>query len=310
MDQNQFQYEQFYQAPPTEKNAKYYRACARGALKDKWVTVAVAAVLYSLLLVGVILIAMVPMMLIIMGASYAMEDPSMIGLGVLLIWAIIFLLMIFTAPPLTVGYYRIHLDLMDGKQVDFGMLFHYFKRAYGKSIAVYLLYTLIGVVSVILPLLVIVVIGAIISSAIGNPEWESAIMVTTLLIAYVASVAVALIQTYRYSMSFFILAEYPDMRPTDVMRNSRMVMKGRKWKLFCLQFSMIGWWLLMIPASILTCGIGALLGTYLLNAYSTTSIAAFYDDITNRAAAREVEFPSLDLGDYMSDLSDGNRENG
>ena len=236
MDQNQFQYKQFYQAPPAEKNAKYYRACARGALKDKWVTVAVAAVLYSLLLVGVILIAMVPMMLIIMGASYAMEDPSMIGLGVLLIWAIIFLLMIFTVPPLTVGYYRIHLDLMDGKQVDFGMLFHYFKRAYGKSVAVYLLFMLIGVVSVIIPLLVLVVIGAIISSAMES----TAIMLATFVIAYVATVAIVLVQTYRYSMSFFILAEYPDMRPTDVMRNSRMIMKGRKWKLFCLQFSMIG----------------------------------------------------------------------
>lgn len=302
MDQNQFQYEQFYQAPPAEKNAKYYRACARGALKDKWVTAAVAAVLYSLLLVGVILIAMVPMMLIIMGASYAMEDPSMIGLGVLLIWAIIFLLMIFTVPPLTVGYYRIHLDLMDGKQVDFGMLFHYFKRAYGKSVAVYLLFMLIGVVSVIIPLLVLVVIGAIISSAMES----TAIMLATFVIAYVATVAIVLVQTYRYSMSFFILAEYPDMRPTDVMRNSRMIMKGRKWKLFCLQFSMIGWWLLMIPASILTCGIGALLGTYLLNAYSMASLAAFYDDITNRAAAREVDFPSLDLDDYLSESPNGN----
>lgn len=302
MDQNQFQYEQFYQAPPAEKNAKYYRACARGALKDKWVTAAVAAVLYSLLLVGVILIAMVPMMLIIMGASYAMEDPSMIGLGVLLIWAIIFLLMIFTVPPLTVGYYRIHLDLVDGKQVDFGMLFHYFKRAYGKSVAVYLLFMLIGVVSVIIPLLVLVVIGAIISSAMES----TAIMLATFVIAYVATVAIVLVQTYRYSMSFFILAEYPDMRPTDVMRNSRMIMKGRKWKLFCLQFSMIGWWLLMIPASILTCGIGALLGTYLLNAYSMASLAAFYDDITNRAAAREVDFPSLDLDDYLSESPNGN----
>jgi uncharacterized membrane protein len=148
----------------------------------------------------------------------------------------------------------------------------------------------------------LVVIGAIISSAMES----TAIMLATFVIAYVATVAIVLVQTYRYSMSFFILAEYPDMRPTDVMRNSRMIMKGRKWKLFCLQFSMIGWWLLMILASILTCGIGALLGTYLLNAYSMASLAAFYDDITNRAAAREVDFPSLDLDDYLSESPNGN----
>ena len=100
------------------------------------------------------------------------------------------------------------------------------------------------------------------------------------------------------------------MRPIDVMRNSRMIMKGRKWKLFCLQFSLIGWGLLLLPAHILTCGIGSLIGTYLLNAYTMTSLAAFYDDITNRAAAREVDFPSIDLSDYVPDLSTGNEENG
>ena len=42
-----------------------------------------------------------------------------------------------------------------------------------------------------------------------------------------------------------------------------------------------------------------MVGSYVLSAYEITSTAAFYDDITNRAAARETEFPSLDPDDYI-----------
>ena len=47
-------------------------------------------------------------------------------------------------------------------------------------------------------------------------------------------------------------------------------------------------------AVICTCGIGMIF----LTPYMQASFAAFYDDITNRAAARETEFPSLNPDDY------------
>ena len=91
-----------------------------------------------------------------------------------------------------------------------------------------------------------------------------------------------------------ILAEYPEMRAVDALRNSAMLMKGRKWSFFCLQLSFIGWYLL----SALT----AFVGLIFLMPYIHTVDATYYDEIANRSAAREAEFPSLDPDDYVAEL--------
>ena len=53
-----------------------------------------------------------------------------------------------------------------------------------------------------------------------------------------------IVKTYSYSMSFYILADNPDMSPNDARKKSMEMMKGNKWRLFCLDFSFIGWELL------------------------------------------------------------------
>ena len=111
---------------------------------------------------------------------------------------------------------------------------------------------------------------------------------------------------FRYAMVFFILAEYPEMRVVDVMRNSANMMRGRKWKLFCLNFSFIGWYLLIALLSSCTCGLASMVAPYPLMAYMTAAMAAFYDDAANREAARQAEFPSLDPDDYTFDSEAAN----
>lgn len=61
----------------------------------------------------------------------------------------------------------------------------------------------------------------------------------------------AIIKSFSYSMSYYILNENPTMSPNDAITLSRKMMDGHKWRLFCLRFSYIGWILL----SILTFGI-------------------------------------------------------
>ena len=70
------------------------------------------------------------------------------------------------------------------------------------------------------------------------------------------------------------------------------MMIGHKWRLFCLEFSFIGWTLL---AAIFTFGIGMLW----VIPYREAAIAAFYDDLANRSAAKVTEFPSLNFDDYQ-----------
>ena len=83
---------------------------------------------------------------------------------------------------------------------------------------------------------------------------------------------------------------YASGRP--LTHNSRLLMRGNKWRLFCTQLSFIGWGLL---ASCCTCGLGYLV----LYPYFNETLAAFYDEVSQRAAAREVEFPSVNPEDYL-----------
>lgn len=80
-----------------------------------------------------------------------------------------------------------------------------------------------------------------------------------------------IIASFRYALTFFILADNPALSPLEAINQSKALMAGNKWKLFCLGCRFIGWILL----AILTCGIGLL---WVLP-YLQTSMARFYDDV-------------------------------
>ena len=80
-----------------------------------------------------------------------------------------------------------------------------------------------------------------------------------------------IIATYSYAMTSFVLAENPEMSANEAIRESKRLMKGNKWRLFCLQLSFIG--LMIIGA--LTLGIGLIW----IIPYQQATFAAFYRDI-------------------------------
>ena len=79
-----------------------------------------------------------------------------------------------------------------------------------------------------------------------------------------------------YAMTYFILAENPQTRGLEAIRKSKAMMKGYRWKLFCLGLRFIGWLIL----GILSLGIGFLW----IKPYFLTSLANFYIDIKGGAA--------------------------
>ena len=89
-----------------------------------------------------------------------------------------------------------------------------------------------------------------------------------------------IIAAYRYSMADYALCENPEMGAMHALRESAHMMKGNKWKLFCLQLSFIGWQVL----SILTLGISNLF----LAPYIGQAEAVFYHHLSGRAAVREM----------------------
>ena len=79
------------------------------------------------------------------------------------------------------------------------------------------------------------------------------------------------VASYSYKMTPYILMENPDMTASQAITASKQLMKGNKWRLFCLEFSFIGWSLL----SALTLGIGMLF----LRPYMEAAGAAFYREL-------------------------------
>ena len=89
-----------------------------------------------------------------------------------------------------------------------------------------------------------------------------------------------IVKTYSYSMSFFILRDNPTMSQDEARRMSISMMRGNKWRLFCLDFSFIGWGILCV----LTFGIL----TFWVMPYMQTARAHFYQDLINRATAPQA----------------------
>lgn len=81
-----------------------------------------------------------------------------------------------------------------------------------------------------------------------------------------------IIAQYRYAMTPFIMAEYPELTASEAIARSKELMDGHKGELFVLHLTFFGWDLL----AALTFNIGNLV----LNPYKNAAEAAFYREIS------------------------------
>ncbi len=81
-----------------------------------------------------------------------------------------------------------------------------------------------------------------------------------------------IIASYSYAMTGYILAEHPELTAGEAIALSKEMMSGNRFRLFCLQFSFIGWSILCL----FTFGIGNLW----LRPYRQAATAAFYREIS------------------------------
>ena len=308
MTQNQFGFETEKEAP-TLKNAAHYRAVARERMKN----------FYWIIFLGVLLAGLLGGLVqgeTVSTPSFDYETEVKVNFpvesiddltwenlkpmlaeelkipesffdGLLPVLAVIAVISLITTAaftllvgaPIALGFQRLLLNLMDGKNVRIEVLFSYFKIAYGKAIGLRFLHGLIRF-GLSLPFLAITV-ALLAFYVTGSPFTVLLPLLFVMALLAVATSLISIVVEYRYYYAYTILAEHPEMRPVDALRNSARLMKGNKWRLFCLQISFIGW----IILSIFTCGIGAMF----LSPYTHAANIAFYDDITNRAAVRAEE---------------------
>lgn len=76
---------------------------------------------------------------------------------------------------------------------------------------------------------------------------------------------------YSYAMAPYIANDHPEMTAREAIAASKEMMKGHRWRLFCLEISFIGWALL----AALTLGIGS----FAVVPYMQTAEAFFYQDL-------------------------------
>lgn len=160
--------------------------------------------------------------------------------------------------PVTLGYAKFNLGLVDGKEVAFKDLFSQFHR-FGDG---FVLQFLRGLFVSLWTLLLIIP---------------------------------GILANYSYSMAAYIMAENPGMSANDCIKASKELMKGNRWRFFCLKFSFIGW----IFLSVFTCGIGFLF----LQPYMEAAHAAFYREICAEKNAGVFvtpnEVPTTEENPYM-----------
>ena len=157
--------------------------------------------------------------------------------GVVIISAIIgALLSIFVTNAITVGVSNYFIKNTDSKP-SFKDAFSGFKIKYGRNIGTLLL---VGIKTVL---------------------WSFLFIIP------------GIIKTYEYSIIPYILADDPEISSKDAFKKAKQMMKGNKWRLFKLEISFIGWFVLCV----LTLGIG----TFFLIPYVNAATAEFYVELKN-----------------------------
>ena len=158
------------------------------------------------------------------------------SIGIIVIAAIFMAIIYFVLGSFTgVGYAKFNLNLVDRKIAAFENLFEYF--SYWRITAVA---RLLRTIYVLL--------------------WS--------LLFFIPGIVASL----SYAMTDYILAENPELTATEAIEQSKSMMYGNRFRLFCLQFSFIGWDIL----ATLAFGIGHLW----LTPYKQAAYAAFYREVS------------------------------
>jgi len=152
-------------------------------------------------------------------------------------------LSLFLGSVIGLGYAKFHLNLIDGQNAEYANLFSYFSHWKNAVDARFMkgLYIFLWSLLLIIP---------------------------------------GIVASYSYAMVEFLQAEDPSLSGQEALAKSTELMRGNRWRLFCMEFSFIGWQLL----SALVWGIGELW----INPYMGSAKAAFYREISDTWTSQDA----------------------
>lgn len=192
-----------------------------------------------------------------------------------LIGSIIVLIILYILQSIVkVGYPNFYLRFLEK---DGDVEFKHFIVSSNKILKSLGYTTIVGLIGIILAIICTVTIFAFslyfIPALFGTVEMPIEV-ITSSLVAIIAIILASIVYAvfmYGVALTPYIIIENDDLGIFKAMKLSENMMKGKKWNLFVLNISFLGWGIL----SLLTLGIGFLW----LAPYMTLSMTNFYKDI-------------------------------
>lgn len=183
------------------------------------------------------------------------------------------LISLFISGPFMLGLATFFLALTRGEEHDFNMLFSGFSRFWQAVLTNLLMSIFLGLLAMlfVVPAVVLAIFVGAGGRLAGNEVLFFAVGIPLLIPLMIPMI----MASYAFAMTFYILADNTEVSAYDAIMRSVKMMRGMKWKLFCLGLRFLGWMIL----ALFTCGIGFLW----LAPYITTTMARFYDDVKGRA---------------------------
>ena len=157
--------------------------------------------------------------------------------GIASIVVVVSLVQFIIGPFISLGLIQYNLDMLDKKNPDVGVLFSK-------------------------------------SNMLGKALWLKVRGTIFIILWAMLFIVPGIIKSYSYSMAGYILEENPEISAKEAMTISMDMMRGNKFRLFCLQLSFIGWGIL--------CGLTLGIGALWLNPYMNASYTAFYNEVSQQ----------------------------
>ncbi len=96
-----------------------------------------------------------------------------------------------------------------------------------------------------------------------------------------------IVKTYSYSMSYYIMLDNPDYTWKECLNESQKMMDGQKWKLFCLDLSFIGWYIVG--------GLALGIGILWVEPYQYAARAEFYNALKGDITPPEEDYDDIEI---------------
>ena len=225
--------------------SKELRARAWNSLKGKyWMAFLVTIVLGLLCSIGTSMTTASQNLMNVVNSVDPAEMDSTMAIGAIVVSGTAFvmsiialLLVTFIGHPAEVGLCNYFIKNTDSKP-SFSDAFSGFKIKYGRNC------------------------GTLLLAAVKMVLWTFVFIIP------------GIIKSFEYAIIPYILADDAEISCKDAFKKAKEMMKGNKWRLFKLDISFFGWYILCI----FTLG----LGTFFLLPYVNAAVAEFYTELKNK----------------------------